>query len=110
MVAGVVVSSAALLLMIIGVLLGFHWQKERKELRKDREKYNSRSQARERILLRRVLDTTNNYEEITNPARGTDVAPADRASHHTPRSPPVIRELDSTDVPAQYQLASRSTY
>lgn len=110
MAAGVGVSSAALVLMIIGGLLGFRWsRKKQNKLRKDREKHYPSPPASERVFLRRVLDT-NNHEEITNPAQCTDVVPADRAGHHAPRSPQAIRQLDSTDVPARQQLASRSTY
>ena len=109
-VAGVAVASAVLVLMIIGLFIGFRWwRKERNELRKDMEKYYSSPQARKRILLRRMLDTKN-FEEVINSARGTDAVPSGRAGHLSPRSPPVIRQLDSTDVPALQQLASRSTY
>ena len=69
-VAGVAVASAVLVLMIIGVLIGFRWwRKERTELRKDMEKYRSSPQARKRILLRRMLDT-NNFEEVINSTKG----------------------------------------
>ena len=107
MVAGIAISSAALVLMMIGVLLGFCWhRKTRVELRKDREKHDPRPPARKRIFLRRVLDT-HEHKEVTNPVRGTDVArvPANGADHHAPRSPQMI----SIDVPTQHQLASRST-
>ena len=47
MVAAVAVSSAALVLMIIGVLLGFRWhRKKTDELRKDWEKYDPNPPAR----------------------------------------------------------------
>ena len=110
MVAGVAVSSASLVLVIIGVVLGFRWsRKEQNELRQDREKHYSSPPASARISLRGVLDT-NNCEEVTIPAHGTNFVPAERAGHHALRSPQVIRQLDSTDVPACHLLASRSTY
>ena len=93
-VAGVAVASAVLVLMIIGVLIGFRWwRKERNELRKDIEKYYSSPQSRKRIVLRRMLDT-NNFEEVINSAKGTDAVPSGRADHLSPRSPPVIRQLE----------------